>query len=83
MPGSRREVEVDEACAGDFGPGDQRRGGQGIQNQLREFARIALERPRQLHGGIAGEITVRRVLRAFEFERERGVRGYHCQCILQ
>jgi hypothetical protein len=69
-------MEVDEAGAGDFGLGDQRRGRQLGEDQVRQFARILLQRARQLHRGVAGEVAVGGVFRAFDLEADRGI-GCH------
>ena len=59
-------MEVDESCPRDVDLGDEGGGGQCVDQSLRQLARIALKRARQLHGDIAGEIAVCSLLGAFE-----------------
>ena len=71
--GGGEQMEIDESCAGDFGLGDERRFRDFGEQQLRQFARVALHGSCQLHGEIAGEITVRDLLRPFEHNRSIGL----------
>ena len=64
--GGRLQVEVDESCPRDVDLGDEGGGGQCGDQSLRQLARIALKRARQLHGGIAGEIAMCSLLGALE-----------------
>jgi hypothetical protein len=75
----RRQVEIDEAGAGDLGLADQRRVRQLREQQLRQLARIALHRSRQLHRQIAGKITMRGLLRPLDVDRRVGLGGRDTQ----
>ncbi|MCY1227518.1 hypothetical protein D9M72_397880 [compost metagenome] len=60
--GGRGQAQVDEAGAGNLHGLDQalraRVGLHGIDDALGQFARIALERTRDLHGDVAGKVAV-------------------------
>jgi hypothetical protein len=78
--GCRRETEVDETGAGDFGLLQERRVRQFRDQQLRQLPRIALQRACQLHGQIAGKIAVRSLLRSLDVDRRvRLARRYTAQ----
>ena len=72
--GLRRQAQVDESRAGDLDCRDIAfgKGGlcaQGLDQAFRELARVGLELLRQLHGDVAGEVPVLRLLGAFEQDR--------------
>jgi len=65
-PGVFRQAEIDEAGAGDFRAGDQAVHGQGLDNRLRQVARVLAGGLGQAHGNVAGEVAVQGVARALD-----------------
>ena len=49
---------------------------QRVDQRLRQFARVLLQRLGQLHRGGAGEVAVRGLLGRLEGRRQRGARGH-------
>jgi hypothetical protein len=77
LPGGRREMDIDEAGTREFDLRDGVRGGQGVDQVLRQRARIGL-RPAlaklagQQHRRIGREVAVRALLRSLDHELGRG-----------
>ena len=72
--GVARQKEIDEAGAGNLGAGDERVGGQGSDDRLRQLARIAPRGFGEAHGNVRGEVAVLGVLRAVHDDHARGGR---------
>ena len=77
--GIRHQREVDEACAGHFGLGDQAGGRQLGQQQVGQLARIALEGLGELQRQVACEVSVTGLLRALQVDRRFRLLGRHAE----
>src|ERR1700733_14239562 len=62
-PGRGLEREIDEARAGDIDLGDDSIGAQFFGNRLGELARLAAGVLGQHHGGVGGNVAMRRIAR--------------------
>ena len=75
LPGAGRQVEVDEAGAGELDLRHRIRCRQRIDQLLRQRTRIALRGLGQQHRGVGGEVAVRALLRPLDGEVGRGQVG--------
>src|SRR5262249_48592410 len=75
LPRSRRQMQVDEARAGDLHALDPGRGVERGDDGSGELPRLALERFGELQGSVGRVVAVARLLRPFEHDRSRYPRG--------